>query len=92
MQDELDRDTADWPTFAGRFDVILTTYSVLMKELNVARVPVKRPRREIAVYRPLEERSPLVMVEWQRVLMDEVQQVGGGKAAYVGCPLTAPVY
>ncbi|KAG8938004.1 hypothetical protein FRC00_003878 [Tulasnella sp. 408] len=80
-QDEIDRDTADWPTFAGHFDVILTTYSVLMKELNVARVPIKRPRREIAVYRPSEERSPLIMVEWQRVLMDEVQQVGGGKAA-----------
>ncbi|KAG9045395.1 hypothetical protein FS837_006386 [Tulasnella sp. UAMH 9824] len=83
LQDEIDRDTADWPTFAGRFDVILTTYSVLMKELNVARVPIKRPQREIAVYRPSEERfrSPLIMVEWQRVLMDEVQQVGGGKAA-----------
>ncbi|KIO23593.1 hypothetical protein M407DRAFT_26965 [Tulasnella calospora MUT 4182] len=54
-----------------------------MKELNVARVPVKRPRREIAAYQPSDERfrSPLVMVEWQRVLMDEVQQVGGGKAA-----------
>ncbi|KAG8915263.1 hypothetical protein FRC00_006131 [Tulasnella sp. 408] len=52
-------------------------------ELNVARVLIKRPRREIAVYQAEDERfrSPLVMVEWQRVLMDEVQQVGGGKAA-----------
>ncbi|KIO21101.1 hypothetical protein M407DRAFT_29255 [Tulasnella calospora MUT 4182] len=82
-QDEIDLDTADWRAFAGHFDVVLTTYNVLMKELNVARVPIKRPRREIAVYQAEDERfrSPLVMVEWQRVLMDEVQQVGGGKAA-----------
>ncbi|KAG8965698.1 hypothetical protein FRC00_003173 [Tulasnella sp. 408] len=82
-QDEIDLDTADWRVFAGHFDVVLTTYNVLMKELNVARVPIKRPRREIAAYQAEDERfrSPLVMVEWQRVLMDEVQQVGGGKAA-----------
>ncbi|KAG9016567.1 hypothetical protein FRB90_003006 [Tulasnella sp. 427] len=81
--DEMDVDSADWRAFAGHFDVVLTTYNVLMKELNVARVPVKRPRREIALYTSVDERfrSPLVMVEWQRVLMDEVQQVGGGKAA-----------
>ncbi|KAG8974351.1 hypothetical protein FRC05_007512 [Tulasnella sp. 425] len=82
-EDDPDLENADWRTFAGHFDVVLTTYNVLMKELNVARVPVKRPRREIAVYQASDERfrSPLVMLEWQRVLMDEVQQVGGGKAA-----------
>jgi E3 ubiquitin-protein ligase SHPRH len=28
-------------------------------------------------------RSPLVMCEWYRVVMDEVQMVGGGKTEYV---------
>ncbi|KAG8882452.1 hypothetical protein FRB98_003695 [Tulasnella sp. 332] len=73
----------DWKVYAAQFDVVLTTYNVLTKELNIARAPVKRPRREIATYQTDDERfrSPLILVEWQRVLMDEVQLVGGGKAA-----------
>ncbi|KAG8900823.1 hypothetical protein FRB99_005746 [Tulasnella sp. 403] len=78
-----DEANMDWRTYVGRFDVVLTTFSTLMKDVSVARPPIKRPRREIAVYQSNDERfrSPLVLVEWHRVIMDEVQLVGGGKAA-----------
>jgi E3 ubiquitin-protein ligase SHPRH len=57
---------------------VITTYQTLRSDLNVAHPGPKRPRRTKVVYeRP---RSPLVMVEWKRVVMDEVQMVGGGKA------------
>ncbi|KAF7309597.1 SNF2 family helicase [Mycena indigotica] len=58
---------------------VIVTYTTLRSELNVAHAPPKRPRREDVVYSNLErERSPLIRVEWQRVVMDEVQMVGGG--------------
>ncbi|KAF9520466.1 hypothetical protein BS47DRAFT_633988 [Hydnum rufescens UP504] len=72
-----------WHSCAQNFDVIITTYNVLQSDLNVARPPVKRPRRETADYRdPVDRfRSPLIMLQFTRVIMDEVQQVGGGNAA-----------
>ncbi|KAF7289508.1 SNF2 family helicase [Mycena chlorophos] len=75
-----DQDAAhDWPSYCQQFDVVIATYSTLRADLNVARVPPKRPRREDVVYSNIErERSPLIRVEWQRVIMDEVQMVGGG--------------
>ncbi|KAG9032861.1 hypothetical protein FRB95_000945 [Tulasnella sp. JGI-2019a] len=82
QEPEVKRPT-DWKGYVVEFDVVLTTYAVLAKELNIAKAPVKRPRREIATYHADDERfrSPLIVVEWHRVLMDEVQLVGGGKAA-----------
>jgi E3 ubiquitin-protein ligase SHPRH len=54
-----------WRTYIQQFDVILTTYQTLQSELVVARKPVKRPRREGAMYmNTLRPRSPLVMVEY----------------------------
>ena len=69
----------EWPEFVHEYDVVITTYQTLRFDLCVAHPNSKRPRRTTVVYeRP---RSPLVMVEWKRVVMDEVQMVGGGKAA-----------
>lgn len=68
----------EWPDFVHGYDVVITTYQTLRSDLYVAHPDPKRPRRTAVVYeRP---RSPLVMVEWKRVVMDEVQMVGGGKA------------
>jgi E3 ubiquitin-protein ligase SHPRH len=62
-----------WPVYVNDFDVCVTTYDVLRRDLNVARVAPSRPARQTAEY-SREERpiSPLVMCEWYRVIMDEV--------------------
>ena len=71
----------DWCRYINQFDICITTYNVLQQDLGVARAPVVRPRREVGTYSNLRgSRSPLVMSEWYRVVMDEVQMVGGGKA------------
>ncbi|PBK60985.1 hypothetical protein ARMSODRAFT_676532 [Armillaria solidipes] len=73
-------DIIDWCTWVNTFDVVVTTYNVLKTDFNVARAAPVRPRRKDVVYSNVERpRSPLVMCEWQRVVMDEVQMVGGGK-------------
>jgi len=75
---------SDWCSFINQFDVVVTTYITLQHELNVARAPPIRPRREVADYsRHERSRSPLIVCSWHRVIMDEVQMVGGGKASYV---------
>jgi E3 ubiquitin-protein ligase SHPRH len=77
-------ESTDWYSYVHSFDVVITTYATLRTDLNVARAPPKRPRREDVVYSNVERpRSPLVMCEWYRVVMDEVQMVGGGHAEYV---------
>jgi E3 ubiquitin-protein ligase SHPRH len=79
-----DEDVLDWCAYANTFDVCITTYNVLQHDLSVARAPLTRPRREVAAYSKIERpRSPLVMCEWYRVIMDEVQMVGGGKTEHV---------
>ena len=82
VEDEDDIDyTLDWCRYINQFDICITTYNVLQQDLGVARAPVVRPRREVGTYSNLRSsRSPLVMSEWFRVIMDEVQMVGGGKA------------
>jgi E3 ubiquitin-protein ligase SHPRH len=70
----------DWCSYINTFDVCITTYPTLRQDFSVARAPPVRPRREDVVYSNIERaRSPLVMCEWYRVIMDEVQMVGGGK-------------
>lgn len=71
----------DWAEYVHQYDVVITTYSVLRSEIWVAKPPLNRPRREDAVYASDPSRSPLVLVKWKRVVMDEVQMVGGGQAA-----------
>ncbi|KAH9964865.1 SNF2 family N-terminal domain-containing protein [Russula dissimulans] len=71
-----------WPAYINDFHVCVTTYDTLRQDLNVARAAPARPARQTAEYardqRPI---SPLIMCEWHRVIMDEVQMVGGGKAS-----------
>jgi E3 ubiquitin-protein ligase SHPRH len=75
-------DRSDWCSYVNTFDVCITTYNILQQEFNVARAPPDRPRREDVKYSNLERpRSPLIMCEWHRVIMDEVQMVGGGNTA-----------
>lgn len=77
---EDEEEIMDWCVYVNTFDVVITTYAVLRSDLNVARAAPERPRREDVVYSNVERpRSPLVMCEWLRVIMDEVQMVGGGK-------------
>ncbi|KAF9221774.1 hypothetical protein BS17DRAFT_757183 [Gyrodon lividus] len=71
----------DWPAYINQFDVCITTYNVLRLDMTVARAPPKRPRRQVVEYKNLERpRSPLVVCEWYRVIMDEVQMMGTGKS------------
>lgn len=64
------------------FDIVITTYQTLSTDLNVADPAPRRSRRSTANYRLNERpRSPLVMVEWWRVIMDEVQLQGDASAA-----------
>ncbi|KAI5993262.1 SNF2 family N-terminal domain-containing protein [Pisolithus albus] len=74
-------DVLDWCSYVNQFDVCITTYNVLRLDMVVARAPPKRPRRQDVSYSNLERpRSPLVMCEWYRVIMDEVQMMGAGKS------------
>ncbi|KAH8818676.1 SNF2 family N-terminal domain-containing protein [Flagelloscypha sp. PMI_526] len=76
--DEDEDELMDWTTFAHSHDVIITTYKTLQTDVHVARAARERPRREDVVYSNTRRRSPLVMVEWNRVVMDEVQMAGAG--------------
>lgn len=74
----------DFASYINDFDVCITTYPTLAADFNVARAPPVRPRREDVVYaNVVRPRSPLVTCEWWRVIMDEVQMVGGGNTEYV---------
>ncbi|CAD0093497.1 unnamed protein product [Aureobasidium mustum] len=61
-------------------DVVLTTYSVLAKEVHFAVDPPERSlrQRERKRTRP---RSPLVQMHWWRVCLDEAQMVESGVSA-----------
>ena len=79
LDEDDDQEILDWCQYINTFDVCITTYTVLQHDLGIARPPPDRPRRTIATYTNIDRpRSPLVMVEWYRVIMDEVQMVGGG--------------
>ena len=76
-----DDNNGKWCSYINEYDVCITTYNVLTNDLHVARPPARRPRRDGASYaNTVRQRSPLVTCEWYRVIMDEVQMVGGGKA------------
>lgn len=72
---------------ANDYDVVLTTYQTLSKELWLAVEPPKREMRHARKYeRP---RSPLMQMLWWRVCLDEAQMVESGvtAAARVACRL-----
>jgi E3 ubiquitin-protein ligase SHPRH len=73
----------DWTSYINQFDVCITTYDVLRADTFVVHAPRERPRRQGTDYKQLRQpRSPLVMCEWYRVIMDEVQ-MGTAKSMFV---------
>ena len=68
----------EWARYLQKFDVLITTYATLTAELNVAKGTTARPRRGTVDYRERSRpKSPLIIVEFWRVIMDEVQMAGG---------------
>jgi len=59
-----------------QFDVVLTTYQVLSKELHYALPPPDRSLRHSKAYE--RRNSPLVDISWWRVCLDEAQMVESG--------------
>jgi E3 ubiquitin-protein ligase SHPRH len=75
----------------GDYDIVLTTYSTLREELYHVETNEERLRRLRfgKKYRPLP--TPLIGVEWHRLVLDEAQMVGEGttKAAMMAACLKA---
>lgn len=69
------------------YDVVLTTYQVLAKELHFAEDPPERNMRKARKFE--RKRSPLVQVQFWRTVMDEAQMIESGvtAAAKVACRL-----
>lgn len=59
-----------------RFDVVVTTYNVLSKEIHHATPPPDRSFRNIK--RHERRNSPLVDISWWRVCLDEAQMIESG--------------
>jgi E3 ubiquitin-protein ligase SHPRH len=63
-----------WSAYINTFDVCVTTYDTLRRDLYVARATPQRLARETAEYsRDRRVISLLVACEWYRVIMDEVR-------------------
>ncbi|EME80438.1 uncharacterized protein MYCFIDRAFT_198667 [Pseudocercospora fijiensis CIRAD86] len=69
------------------YDVVITTYQVLGREIHFAEDPPDRAMRHARKHE--RKRSPLVQIEWWRVVLDEAQMVESGvtAAARVACRL-----
>jgi E3 ubiquitin-protein ligase SHPRH len=59
-----------------QFDIVLTTYNVLSKEIHFATPPPDRSLRGEKVHK--RRTSPLVEISWWRVCLDEAQMVESG--------------
>ncbi|KAF1920165.1 SNF2 family N-terminal domain-containing protein [Ampelomyces quisqualis] len=59
-----------------RYDVVLTTYNVLSKEIHYATPPPDRSLRKAK--RHERRKSPLVEISWWRVCLDEAQMIESG--------------
>lgn len=72
---------------AAKYDVVLTTYSTLRREVHFAADPPKRNMRHAPKFE--RTRSPLVQIKWWRICLDEAQMVESGAtaAARVACRL-----
>lgn len=67
------------------YDVVITTYNILAKEVHFAEDPPDRGMRHVRRFE--RKRSPLVQIQWWRVCLDEAQLVESGvtSAARVAC-------
>ena len=72
---------------ANKYDVVLSTYSTLAREVHFAEDPPERNMRHARKFE--RQRSPLVQVQWWRICLDEAQMVESGvtAAARVACRL-----
>lgn len=61
---------------ADNYDVILTTFDTLRREVAIARKPHERNLRHVKEERHKYRRSMLVCINFLRVVMDEAQMVG----------------
>lgn len=59
-----------------QYDVVVTTYNVLAKEIHHAKPPPDRSSRNAK--RHERRRSPLVEISWWRVCLDEAQMIESG--------------
>lgn len=80
------RSTIDkWVDKVKDADIVLTTFAVVQADWNVAPPPVKRTRRSTAAYvEHARPRSALLLCDWRRVCIDEIQELdiaSAGKAA-----------
>ncbi|KAF9103870.1 hypothetical protein BGX29_002817 [Mortierella sp. GBA35] len=62
----------------AQFDIVLTTYAVLSKEINYTN-QYDRPRRHERRYCP--RTSPIVLIDWWRVCLDEAQLIEGASVS-----------
>jgi len=71
----------------SNYDVILTTYATLTREIHFAEDPPDRNMRHVPKFE--RKRSPLVEIQWWRICLDEAQMVESGvtAAARVACRL-----
>ena len=71
----------------SKYDVVLTTYQTLAREVHFAEDPPERNMRNAPKFQ--RKRSPLVQIQWWRVCLDEAQMVESGvtAAARVACRL-----
>lgn len=72
---------------ATKYDVVLTTYSTLRREVHFAEDPPDRNMRHAPKFE--RKHSPLIRIKWWRVCLDEAQMVESGAtaAARVACRL-----
>ncbi|CEH18871.1 snf2 family helicase atpase [Ceraceosorus bombacis] len=70
-----------WLEWASTFDIIVASYTVVSREFYVAKPEPQRSRRFERKYE--RARSPLVQLEFCRVVMDESQMVGHQQASDV---------
>lgn len=67
----------DWVSKADSADIVVTTTDVLSADLDVVRDQKERSRRSNIEYHFQErKKSALVILQWWRVVMDEVQMLG----------------
>ncbi|KAF1815157.1 hypothetical protein P152DRAFT_247479 [Eremomyces bilateralis CBS 781.70] len=59
-----------------QFDVVLTTYNVLAREIHYAKAAPERSLRHRKKHEP--RKSPLVEMSWWRVCLDEAQMIESG--------------
>ncbi|KAF2740528.1 ATP-dependent DNA helicase [Polyplosphaeria fusca] len=59
-----------------QYDIVVTTYNVLSREVHFAKPPPDRAFRKEKKHRP--RKSPLVQISWWRVCLDEAQMVENG--------------